>query len=242
MKIDPKIFCHRVRMVRKIVRIQSLTGEHFMLTKWKSTLLTTATILSLGFATSCGKNDSSNIDIAGVKGPTVSLLQDNLIISAVFENVQLDGGLRYNIPKYKYSYLEISPDVESSGTLMSISVSLKDIFDGGLEQLDPQKLPGGRNLPGVAGGSLPAVAFSIEKFKNMSFYLGKDVFGVFLPVNVGVDGAIASFRYYVGEKRAGTISIVGNDTNGTNSGVLLMLDMKGQVKSQMMNVYKKYNQ
>lgn len=212
-----------------------------MLKKWKTSLLTVATVMTLGFTTSCGKNDASNIQIAGIKGPTVSLLQDNMMISMVFENVQLDGGLRYNIPKYKYSFLEISPDLESNGTLMQVSVSLKDIVDGGLDQLDPQKLPGGRNLPGVASGSLPAVAFSIEKFHNMSLYLGKDVFGIFVPANIGVDGAIASFRYYIGEKRAGTISVVGNDATGANAGVLLMLDMKGQVKSQMMNVYKKFN-
>lgn len=212
-----------------------------MLKKWKTSLLTVATVMTLGFTTSCGKNDASNIQIAGINGPTVSLLQDNMMISMVFENIQLDGGLRYNIPKYKYSFLEISPDLESNGTLMQVSVSLKDIVDGGLDQLDPQKLPGGRNLPGVASGSLPAVAFSIEKFHNMSLYLGKDVFGIFVPASIGVDGAIASFRYYIGEKRAGTISVVGNDASGANAGVLLMLDMKGQVKSQMMNVYKKFN-
>ena len=211
-----------------------------MLTKWKTSVFTAMTILTLTFATSCGKNDS-NIQIAGIKGPTVSLLQDNLIISTVFENIQLDGGLRYNIPKYKYSFIEISPDLESNGTLMQVSISVKDIIEGGLELQDPQKLPGGRNLPGVASGSLPAVAFSIEKFNNMSVYVSKDVFGIFLPFKVGVDGAIASFRYYIGEKRSGTISIVGNDTNGENSGVLLLLDIKGQVKSQLMNVYKKYN-
>jgi len=212
-----------------------------MLTKWKTSLLTLATIATLGFTTSCGKNDAANINIAGVKGPTISLLQDNIMITAVFENIQMDGGLRYNIPKYKYSFLEISPDLQSSGTLMQVSVSLKDIMDEDLGKLDPQKLPGGRNLPGVASGSLPAVAFTIEKFKNMTMYAGKDVFGIFLPVHVGVDGAIASFRYYIGEKRAGTISLVGADANGENSGVLLMLDMKGQVKSQLMNVYKKFN-
>lgn len=198
-------------------------------------------IMSLGFATSCGNNSGSNIEIAGVKGPKVTLLQDNLQIDMVFENVQLDGGLRYNIPKYKYSYLEISPDLQSTGTLMSISISLKDIVDGNLDKLDPQKLPGGRNLPGVSGGSLPAVAFSIEKFHNMSFYLGKSVFGIFVPASVGVDGAIASFRYYVNSKAAGTISLVGNDENGEHAGILLMLNLTGATKSQMMKVYNKYN-
>lgn len=212
-----------------------------MLQTWKKPLLTLVAACSLFVATSCGQNDTSNIEIAGVKGPTVTLLQDNMLISMVFENVQLDGGLRYNIPKYKYSYLEISPDLQSNGTLMSISVSLKDIVESGLENQEPQKLPGGRNLPGVAAGSLPAVAFSIEKFHNMTFYLGKDNFGIFVPAEIGVDGAIASFRYYVNQKRAGTVSVVGKDANGEYSGLLLMLDMKGAVKNQLMNVYKKYN-
>ena len=212
-----------------------------MLTKWKTSFLTAATIVTLGFTTSCGKGEGTNIQIAGLKGPTVSLLQDNMIISAVFENIQLDGGLRYNIPKYKYSFVEISPDLESAGTKMVVSISLKDIVDGNLTSLPATTLPGGRNLPGVASGTLPAVAFSIEKFHNMSVYVSKDVFGIFLPTKVGVDGAIASFRYFIGEKRAGTVSLVGADANGENSGVLLMLDIKGQVRNQMMNVYEKFN-
>lgn len=213
-----------------------------MLKKWKTYLVATIALFTLGFATSCGNNSTSNIQIAGIQGPHVSLLQDNLQISMVFENIQMDGGLRYNIPKYKYSFLEVSPDLQSNGTLMSISISLKDIVDGGLDKLDPQKLPGGRNLPGVAGGSLPAVAFSIEKFHNMSFYLGKNVFGIFVPAAVGVDGAIASFRYYIAQKAAGTISLVGNDDKGENAGVLLMINLTGTTQTQMMKVYKKYNQ
>jgi len=211
-----------------------------MFKKWKSTFLTLSMILTLGFASSCGNNSGKNIEIAGVKGPNVTLMQDSLLVSMVFEHVQMDGGLRYNIPKYKYSFLEVSPDAESNGTLMMISISLQDLVGGGLDQLDPQKLPGGRNLPGVSTGSLPAVAFSIEKFNNMSFYLGKDVFGIFVPSTVGVDGAIASFRYYVGSKAAGTISLVGNDENGENSGILLMLNINAQAQSMMKKLANKY--
>lgn len=211
-----------------------------MIKSYKKIIFSFLMILSLGFVSSCGNNSGKNIEIAGLKGPTVSLLQDNLLVSVVFENLQMDGGLRYNIPKYKYSYLEVSPDAESNGTLMVISISLQDLVGGGLDQLDPQKLPGGRNLPGVSTGSLPAVAFSIEKFNNMSFYLGKDVFGIFVPATVGVDGAIASFRYYVGSKAAGTISLVGNDSNGENAGILLMLNITSQAKSQMKALANKY--
>ena len=212
-----------------------------MLYKFKKYLIAATILTSLGFATSCGNNSTANIKIAGVQGPTVTLLQDNILISMVFENIQLEGGLRYNVPKYNYSYVEISPDLQSTGTLMSISVSLKDILNGGLDQLDPQKLPGGRNIPGVATGSLPAVAFSIEKFNNMSFYLGKSVFGIFVPVNIGVNGAIASFRYYINQKAAGTISLVGADENNQNAGLLLMINLTGATKAKMMSVYKKFN-
>ncbi len=195
---------------------------------------------SLLMLTSCGGDSGSNVQIEGVDGPHVTLLQDNLMVSMVFENIQLDGGLRYAIPKYPNSYLEISPDLQSSGTLMSMSISLDDVFDDSLQQLDPQTLPGGRALPGVVGGSLPAVAFSIDSFYNMAFYVGPKVFGFFVPANIGVQGGIASFRYYIADKAAGTVSVVGQDANGENSGLLLLLDISNSTKKQLKKIAKKY--
>ncbi len=144
----------------------------------KSKALVLSTVVALGvLTTSCGDGTSAqNIQVPGVKGMSVTLVQDNVLISMVFENLQLDGGLRYNIPKYPNSYLEISPDLQSAGTLMAINLSLKDVLNLNLQLLDPATLPGGRALPGVAGGRLPAVAFSIEKFKNMGFYIGPKLF------------------------------------------------------------------
>lgn len=198
----------------------------------------TAGILS----TSCGDGTSaSNIQVPGVNNMSVTLVQDNVLISMVFDGLQLDGGLRYNIPKYPNSYLEISPDLASSGTLMAISVSLKDVLDTSLQQLNPATLPGGRSLPGVAGGKLPAVAFSIEKFKNMGFYLGPKVFGVFIPLkSLGIGTSIITARYYTGQNRIGNLSLVGEDANGENAGILLMLDMSTSTQSQLKSVAKKY--
>ena len=62
----------------------------------------------------------------------------------VFENIILDGGLRYPVPKYPNSYIEVSPHLQSGGTMMSVSISLDDVFNGDLPRLDPQALPGGR--------------------------------------------------------------------------------------------------
>ncbi len=180
---------------------------------------------------SCGKDSGKNIEIDGIKGPTLTLLQNDVVISVVFENIQLEGGLKYNIPKLENSSLEIIPDTTTQGTKMNLTFSIKDIVSGKLETLDPQKLPGGRNLPGVAQGSLPAVAFSVEKFHNMKVYAGKELFGVFIPTNVGIDNTIASFRYYANDKKMGTISLVGKDELGENSGILLLLDLKANVKN-----------
>ena len=206
-------------------------------------LLVLSVALSAGIlSTSCGDGTSAqNIQIPGVKGMSITLIQDNILISMVFQSLHLDGGLRYNIPKYPNSYLEISPDLQSDGTLMAINIAAKDVLNTGLQTLDPTTLPGGRALPGVAGGRLPAVAFSIEKFKNMSFYIGPKLFGVFIPLKgLGIGNSMITARYYTGSNTVGNISLVGEDANGENSGLLLMLDMGASVQSQLKALDKKY--
>jgi len=216
-----------------------MKASHFF-TKSKALFLSLFIGLSL-ITTSCVDGDGgTNITIPGVDGPKLILEKDNLLISMVFENIVLDGGLRYNIPKYPTSYIEISPDLQSAGTLMSVSVSLDDIFDIDADTLDPQKLPGGRALPGVSTGRLPAVAFSIEKFSGMTFYVGPEVFGIFVPTKLDMDGSIISSRFYAMGDRAGTLSIVGQDENEENSGILLLLDIKGKTKKKLKKIAKKF--
>lgn len=212
------------------------------ITKMKTLAFSFAMTVGI-LSTSCGDGTSaSNIKVPGVSNMSVTLVQDNVLISMIFDGLHLDGGLRYSIPKYPNSYLEISPDLQSAGTLMAISVSLKDVLGRDVRNFDPLTLPGGRSLPGVAGGRLPAVAFTIEKFKNMSFYLGPRVFGVFVPLNkLGIGTSIITARYYTGSNRIGNISLVGEDANGENAGILLMLDMGEKVKSQLQSVSNQYN-
>lgn len=209
----------------------------------KTKVLLLSSVLALGlFSTSCGNGTSaSNIQIPGVSKSAITLNNDSVLISFVFSAIQLDGGLRYNIPKYPNSYLEISPDLQSAGTLMAVSISLKDALNSNLQTLDPQTLPGGRALPGVVTGRMPAVAFSIEKFKNMGVYIGPKLFGLFIPVRgLGIGNSIITARYYTGSARIGNISLVGEDANGENSGILLMLDMGASVQTQLKKISAKY--
>ncbi len=175
---------------------------------------------------SCGTGtDGGNQVIPGIDGPTVVLDGDYMRIAFVFEQIETNGGITLPIAQYPNSTIEIGPALSGSGTLMAFSIYLGDVFDGKLTQLDPQKLPDGRPLPGVPSGALPAVAFTIEQWYNVSLYLSKDVWGVFIPVDINLSGIFTS-SFKTDGKKIGVLSIVGKATDGSGqSGALLMLDL-----------------
>lgn len=191
---------------------------------FRKSILTMLLGISLLVLGSC-KPEVPNFEIEGVDGPHVNIIGGTLFISTVFENLMIDGGARIMVPDYPGSYVEIGPDLQSDGTLMSVSVDMSDIFDGNATSLDPQTLPGGRPLPGTVEGQLPATAFTLEDFHNMTFYIGPEIFGVFFPKKMDLAGSMIGYRYYINGERAGLIYIVGDDANGENGGFLLMLDL-----------------
>ncbi len=203
----------------------------------KVTFISLLLSLSL-FFTSCGSGTSGlNQSIPGVNGPTVNLVGDNILIDIVFENLKVEGGARYAIPKYPNSYLELAPDLESDGTILAFSVSLDDILGDGVKRLDPLSLPGGRAIPGVSSGALPAVAFSIDKLKNVAFYVGPKVFGIWVPLNkLDLQGAMITTRFYTDSKRVGNLSLVGADANGENAGFFLALSVNSSQKRSLERV------
>lgn len=210
---------------------------NFTILRRLSFLLITGLVL---FSTSCGDDARDNLKIEGIDGPNIALVQDQVLITTVFKNIKIDGGLRYVLPKFENSYVEVGPDLQSDGTLMAVSISISDLLGDLADVLDPQTLPGGRALPGVVGGTLPAIAFTIKKWNNVSIYVGKKTFGIFYPFNLDIDGAIATFRFYIGDKKAGNISLVGKDNDGENAGVLLLLEMDATTKRLLKKRARKY--
>ena len=92
-------------------------------------------------------------------------------------------------------------------------------------------------VPGVSGGTLPAVAFSVPSIKNMGFYVGPKVFGIWIPVsNLNMSGAMLTTRFYTGSTRAGNLSLVGEDQNGENAGFFLALTVSSSQKRQLERV------
>lgn len=75
----------------------------------------------------------------------------------------------------------------------------------------------------------------------MGFYLGPKLFGVFIPFKgLGIGNTMITARYYSGNNRIGNISLVGEDANGENAGILLMLDMDANTTAQLKKVAKQY--
>ena len=190
-------------------------------------------ITILGFSTlSCKSGgQGGSVEIDGIDGPNVVVEDDHLYIEVTFENIELLGGLRYPIPEYPNSHVEIAPPFDAEGLRLSAYISFDDLGGDFLTGLDPQTLPGGRPLPGVRSGKLPAVAFSIKEFNNIHIYAGNNFFGIFLPMpSLDVQYAIVTARFYLDDgTRAGNISLVGQDQNGENGGFLLLLNLKADL-------------
>ncbi len=197
-----------------------------------------AVVVSLSIAalaSGCGSGSGKNPTISGVTGPNVTYVNGQFTMSLVLTQLNLEGGGTLPIPSMPNSYLEISPDLQSTGTLIQVGISPTDLAaltGGGVNLLPPQDLPGGRALPGVSGGQLPAVAVQVPSWDNITFYVGPQIFGLFVPVNMGLAGYEATFRFYdTAGTDIGNISVVGADTTGKNAGFLVLIPIQGQVAS-----------
>ncbi|MEK6577864.1 MAG: hypothetical protein AABZ55_01440 [Bdellovibrionota bacterium] len=198
----------------------------------KTQVLAILIVASLGIS-SCGKGSNKNVLIDGVDGPRVNFVDNKLTMSVILKQVTIDFGLRIQIPKLPNSYVEVGPDFQSAGYMISVGIDandLKALTHDGFNTLDPTSLPGGRPLPGVVEGQMPGLAVEIPKWHNLAFYFGADVFGTFVPVKLPIKDVIGTFRFYDGAgDRIGNISVVGKDANDKNSGFLLLVNLHGKV-------------
>lgn len=184
----------------------------------------------------CGsKGGGVNPSIDGITGPDVELVNGRLVLSMVFNNIQLDGGATIPIPKYPNSSVQVGPDFQSAGTLLVLTVAVTDFLGDKGTFFDPQTLPGGRPLPSVASGVMPAIAIQVPQLFNSVFYVGPEVLGFFVPFNkLDLAGSILSFRFHnkAGEP-VGILSLVGSDAAGKNAGILALM------RADLLGIFKK---
>lgn len=186
--------------------------------------------------TGCGgASKGVNTTIDGVTGPDVELVNGRLILSMVFNTIKIDGGATIPIPRYPNSSVQVGPDFQSDGTLLVLTVSVSDFLGDKGTFFNPQTLPGGRPLPSVASGVLPAVAIQVPQLFNSVFYVGPEVLGFFVPFKkLDLAGSILTFRFHnkAGDP-VGIIGLVGSDAQGKNAGILAMM------RADLLGIFKK---
>ncbi|MBY0515525.1 MAG: hypothetical protein K2P81_01360 [Bacteriovoracaceae bacterium] len=191
-----------------------------------------ALALMTTLAVSCGGQPQVP-EIAGLKGPFFNVLDGKVLISMTFEQLLIDGGARIPLPKMQNSYVELSP-AQTGGTFFQVALDIADVDNTDWSLVDPHALPGGRPLPGVVGGQLPALAVQVPKLNNTTFYVSKQIFGFFVPFKVDTQGAIVTFRLYMQDGTyIGNISLVGNDQNAQNGGLLLLMNLNKSGKARL---------
>lgn len=186
--------------------------------------------------TGCGGSGKGvNTKIDGITGPDVELVNGRLVLSMVFNNINVDGGATIPIPKYPNSSVQVGPDFQSSGTLLVLTVNVADFVKDKGTFFDPQTLPGGRPLPSVAAGKLPAVAVQVPQLFNSVLYVGPEVLGFFVPFQkLDLAGSILTFRFHnkAGEA-VGILGLVGSDAQGKNAGILALM------RADLLGIFKK---
>lgn len=166
----------------------------------------------------------TNLAIPGVIGPVIAVNGNYLTITVTLADLAVNVGADIPISGLPNSSIGVTPDVANGGgtditfTLDFADVKAADIISG-------STLPGGRPLPGIPAGELPAVGIQVPKLDNAVFYIGGNVFGFFIPVNLKVDGLIVSAPFYNSAGSfLGALSMVGDDSTGKNGGFLLLLN------------------
>lgn len=177
--------------------------------------------------TGCGREVESNIQIPGVDGPHQELIEDTMTFRLV-----LDVPIEYDelldpLPGYPNSLLELSPWDGDKGQI-TLTFALEDLLRPDLESHRPLRLPGGQLIPSAPNGELMGVHFSTEQLAPLRIYSAPNRFGLFIPTQVPIRYGIATYRYYINQVEAGTLSMVGGGEEGLHSGLLLLLNLNQQ--------------
>lgn len=105
-------------------------------------------------------------------------------LSAVFPLLEIPTGATIPLTGLGNSYIEVGPDFESGGALFVANISLADLLRNP-DSFPRVGLPDGRPIPGTRLGSLPGRAVNLPAFGTSLLYSDRDLFGLFLPIDLG---------------------------------------------------------
>lgn len=198
--------------------------------------------LALLLATSCGEQPKLP-EITGIKGPLFNLSNGQLLITVKLLRANLNAGARLPIPKTKNSFLEVTPNLIETGTLLVFTLDVEDLRSLNVGFGEGNTLPDGRPIPGVPTGTLENSLRADTEILDMSFYYHKDLFGIFIPIGWDTRGLQGSYKIFISNKEIGVLGAVASDASGHGAGITLFLklnQLKDKQLQKMLQISKKH--
>lgn len=194
-------------------------------------LISYLTLFTFLFAATSCLNQEEGQFIPGINGPKINVQNGKILLSVELEKIDLGFGATLPIPKLEHSSITVGPSMGSDGsfggTLLQVAFDLRDVESDLFDVVDPQLLPDGRPFPFTMDGTFPAVAVTVPKARNMTFYASKNVFGFFLPIKLPKEFTIdVHYRIKINGKNYGIVSLIHPDASGEGAGVVALLTLK----------------
>lgn len=178
--------------------------------------------------TSCAsRNSDGSGGVDGIGDFSFDIAGGQASLAVVFPLLEVDAGARIPIQGLGESFIEIGPDFESGGTIFSSSIDIEALFRnrGGLLNFG---LPDGRPIPGIRSGGLPAQVVQLPLFGNSLLYRGADIFGMFLPIDLGPLPLNVTTRMRDQNGNiVGVLTAVAKNGNDSVSGALFLFPIEG---------------
>ncbi len=193
------------------------------------------TLLVAIMLASCGQGDDLNLP--GVDGPRFHVSNGMVIADLKLENLNFNVQTEFTIPKLENSFIAVNGSADA-GTDISLHFDPQDVISTDFDLVDPNTLPDGRAFPLLPDGTLPSIAINIPSMKNTTFYASKEVVGFFIPYTHGI-GIDMAQRIVVNGKDVGFAALVRADSNGENSGFLIILEIDNLKNRRLQKLIKR---
>lgn len=190
--------------------------------KWQLSLKALFLSFILIFSQGCGKKAEGLPEIPGVKGPLFNMVDGKVMVTLKLLELQFNGGFKFPIPETRSSFAEVSPNLEDGGTLVVLYLDVEDLKNLNIGFGDPNTLPDGRPVPGIPGGALADSLRVDTPYLDMSFYLHKQLFGVWIPFKFNTGGISGYYRIVIDGNDIGMLGLVAAEEDKTAGGIIFL--------------------
>ncbi len=206
----------------------------------RTKLIALFTILTL--SVSCLKQGNT-VSIEGVNGPLINVVNGKILFSVGLENLNLPIGVSLPLSnELKGGSVTVGPDLENGGSMIQVAFNADSLNSDYFEVVPGNTLPNGDIFPFTLSGELPAHAINIPEALDITVYASNKLFGFFVPVKF--PDYITFGAYYplsIGGKEVGHFTVVGNNSAGEGSGIIVMLSMEQVLANKDLQTAIKYS-